>query len=97
MPRKCPFPIVLTTTEREALEGRARRYTLPYRNVVRAKMILLAAEGLENKEIAARLDLPRPKVSKWRQRFYRKRLAGLDDKPRGGRPSVFSPTRGRGG
>jgi len=92
MPRKCPFPIVLSQEELEILEARARKYTLPYRDVVRARLILLAAEGLENKAIAERLDLPRPKVSKWRQRFFRKRLAGLDDEPRGGRPSVFSPT-----
>lgn len=62
MPRKSPFSIVLSAEEREILEQRARRYTLPYRDVQRAKLILLAAEGLENKEIAERLDLPRPKV-----------------------------------
>lgn len=95
MPRKCPFVIELSADELAVLEERARKYTLPYRDVVRAKLILLAAEGLENKAIAEQLDLPRPKVSKWRQRFFRKRLAGLDDEPRGGRPSAFPPTRRR--
>jgi hypothetical protein len=47
--------------------------------------------------IASRLDTPRQIVSKWRQRFYRERLAGLDEQPRGGRPPRFSPQRrGRG-
>jgi transposase len=60
--------------------------------VVRAKLILFAAEELENREIAERLDLPRPKVSKWRKRFFMERLAGLEDRPRRGRPPVFSPS-----
>lgn len=96
MPRESPFAIRLTREERRVLEGRSRQYTLPYRDVVRAKLVLLAAEGLENKEIGARLDLPRPVVSKWRQRFYRERLAGLEERPRRGRPSGFSPSGGRG-
>lgn len=91
MPRKSPFSIVLSVEEREILEQRARRYTLPYRDVQRAKLVLLAAEGLENKEIAERLDLPRPKVSQWRKRFYHERLSGLEDRPRRGRPPAFSP------
>lgn len=82
---------MLSADERQILEQRARRYTLPYRDVQRAKLILLAAEGLENKEIAERLDLPRPKVSQWRKRFYRERLSGLEDRPRRGRPPAFSP------
>ena len=70
-PRASPYVIVLTHDERSILEARARRYTLPYRDVVRAKVVLLAAEGLENKEIGERLDMPRPVVSKWRKRFLR--------------------------
>ena len=53
MPRISPFQIVLSKQEREALEHRARKYTLPYFEVLRAKMILLAAEGRDNDEIAA--------------------------------------------
>jgi len=63
--------------------------------VTRAKAILLAAEGLDNKQIGQRLDLPRQVVSKWRQRFFHERLAGLDDRPRRGRPRVFPPGGGR--
>lgn len=91
MPRRSPYTIDLTPEEREVLESRARQYTLPYRDVIRAKLILLAAEGWQNKEIAEALDTPRPVVSKWRKRFFLQRLAGLEDRPRGGRPSAFSP------
>jgi DNA-directed RNA polymerase specialized sigma24 family protein len=93
MPRQSPYLIRLSREERRILDARSRQYTLPYRDVVRAKIILLAAEGLENQEIGERLDTPRPIVSKWRQRFFRERLAGLEERPRGGRPSAFSPSR----
>lgn len=92
MPRKSPFAIRLSREERRLLEQRSRQYTLPYREVVRAKVVLLAAEGLKNTEIGERLDMPRPVVSKWRQRFFRDRLAGLEELPRGGRPSNFPPS-----
>ena len=95
MPRRSPFVIELTRTEREALETRARRYTSPYRDVIRAKIVLLAARGLSNDVIGARLDTPRQIVSKWRKRFCLARLPGLDEEPRGGRPARFSPQRRR--
>jgi len=91
MPRNSPYRIDLTGEERRHLEASARRYTSPYREVVRAKIVLYAAEGLGNDEIAARLDTPRQVVSKWRKRFHEQRLAGLDDLPRGGRPPAFPP------
>lgn len=92
MPRSSPYVITLTPSERRVLEARARRYTLPYRDVVRAKVVLLAAEGFENKEIGERLDMPRPVVSKWRKRFFRERLGGLEDRSRRGRPPAFPPS-----
>lgn len=95
MPRTSPFVITLSAEERRILEARGRKYTLPYREVIRAKIVLLAAQGLDNEAIGRRLDLPRPIVSKWRQRFFRRRLAGLEELPRGGRPPVFSPSGGR--
>jgi len=91
MPRKSPFLLEFTTEQRRELETRSRRYTLPYRDVTRAKMVLLAAEGLDNDEIAARLDTRREIVSKWRKRFFEHGLAGLEERPRGGRPPVFPP------
>jgi transposase len=63
--------------------------------VVRAKIVLYAARGMENQEIADRVDLPRQIVSKWRKRFFERRLDGLQDDPRPGRPPGFSPSRGR--
>lgn len=69
----------------------AQKYTSPYYEVVRAKAILLAAEGIENKKIGKRLDLPRQIISKWRKRFSEERLAGLQDRPRQGRPCRFPP------
>ena len=97
MPRHSPYQIELTEDERRLLEANARAYTSPYCDVIRAKIVLMAAEGLRNDEIAARLDTPRQIVSKWRKRFYEQRLAGLADLPRGGRPPGFPPRGGRGG
>jgi transposase len=95
MPRRSPFVVELTPQERQELESRARRYTSPYRDVIRAKIVLLATQGLSNDVIAARLDTPRQIVSKWRKRFCLARFPGLEEEPRGGRPGRFSPQRRR--
>ncbi len=95
MPRQSPFVIELTRQERDELESRARKYTSPYRDVMRAKIVLLAAQELSNDVIASRLNTPRQIVSKWRKRFCVARLPGLEEEPRGGRPARFSPQRGR--
>src|ERR1700749_624153 len=89
MPRKSPYTLKLSRDERRELEARARRYTLPYRDVVRAKIVLMAAEGLDHDQIAARLDTRREIVSKWRKRFFEQGLPGLDERPRGGGPQSF--------
>ena len=91
MPRRSPYRIVLTQGERKALEAVVRKYTSPYCDVMRAKIALLAAGGLDNKQIGARLDLPRQIVSKWRKRFFEERLVGLEERSRRGRPRTFSP------
>ena len=95
MPRKSPYTIKLSPTEEEELRRRSRKYTLPYYVVQRANMILLAAQGWENKEIAEHLHTRREVVSMWRKRFFEKRLAGLEELPRPGRPRVFPPGGGR--
>ena len=95
MPRRSPYTIVLRQEERHELEIRAAKYTLPYFEVVRARMILHAAEGLANDEIARRLDTRREVVSRWRKRFFTERMAGLEELPRPGRPRSFPP-RSRG-
>jgi len=77
--------------EKRILEAITRKYTSSYRDVIRAKVVLLAAQGLSNKEIGKRLDLPRQIVSKWRKRFFDQRMAGLQEQSRRGRPRLFSP------
>ena len=91
MPRTSPYAIRLTRAEAAELQRRAARYTLPYFQVQRAKMVLLAAEGLSNEEIATRLDTRREVVCLWRKRFFSDRLAGLEERSRPGRPRAFSP------
>jgi len=95
MPRRSPYSIVLRQEERRKLEARAAKYTLPYFQVIRARMILHAAEGLSNNQIAERLDTRREVVSLWRKRFFEERLAGLEERARPGRPRSFSPRTGR--
>jgi transposase len=92
MPRPSPYVVELTKAERNELAARARKYTSPYRDVIRAKIVLLAAQGLANDLIASRLDTARQIVSKWRKRFCLARLPGLEEAPRGGRPARFSPS-----
>jgi hypothetical protein len=91
MPRCSHYTITLNSTEKSVLETTARKYTSPYYQVVRAKVILLAAHGLDNDQIGSQVSLPRQIVSKWRKRFFEERLAGLDNLPRSGRPPSFSP------
>jgi transposase len=91
MPRASPYVITLSREERRVLESRARKYTLPYFQVIRALMILLAAEGRSNDEIAAALSVGRDVVSLWRKRFFYERLAGLEERARSGRPRAFPP------
>ena len=91
MPQNSPYTLLLDCREKQFLEAITRKYTSPYRDVMRAKVILFAAQGLSNKEIGKRLDLPRQIVSKWRKRFFDQRLAGLQEQSRRGRPRLFPP------
>lgn len=93
MARISPFVVYLSPEERLKLGSMARNYTSPYCDVVRAKMILMASQGISNEVIAARLDAPRQIVSKWRKRFCLNRLPGLQNQPRLGRRSHRSPGR----
>jgi transposase len=91
MPRRSPYKILLEDKEERQLEALAPKYTSPYCDVMRAKVVLLAAQGFSNKEIGRRLQLPRQIVSKWRKRFFEERLGGLQERPRRGRPRGFPP------
>src|SRR5947208_14664986 len=94
---KSPFEIELSEEEARELRSRAARYTVPHGEVLRAKIVLLAAEGRTNAEIARRLDCALRTVSFWRKRFFEERLDGLRDRPRPGRPRRFPPGRGGAG
>lgn len=80
--------IELSPEEKEVLSKWSRGRRIPTRLMLRAKVTLLAAEGMENRRIAARLRMSRPTVGLWRARFATHRIAGIEkDAPRGGRPA----------
>ena len=87
---KRTFIISLSGVERKDLEAVVRRRSAPQREVQRAQIILLAAEGLTNTEIGKRVRLSRQIVAMWRGRFFANRLAGLKDKPRRGRSRTYT-------
>ena len=89
--------IELSEQERCELERAGRSETMAFRDVQRARIVLYAADGLHDTEIAARLDTTAGVVGKWRRRFAEQRLEGLKDKPRAGRPRRFPPAAGRRG
>ena len=92
MPISTPVLIELSEDERGQLEAWARRHTSAQALALRSRVVLLAAEGLNNTEIAERLGVHRPMVRDWRGRFAEHRLDGLTDEPgRGSR--ARSPTR----
>jgi len=90
MPRHSPYSIRLSQAEKDSLESQARKYTAPYYSVLRAKIVLLAAQGRSNDQIAASLSVPRQIVSKWRKRFFEQGSAGLENEPRPGRPPTLA-------
>ena len=75
--------------ERETLEKWVRSSTTEQRYVLRSRIILMAAEGLSTKEISKRLEVRQATVSGWRTRFAAKRLEGLQDEPRPGKPRDY--------
>lgn len=87
-----PYVITLDTADRQALEALARQGRAEHRQVVRARIVLAAAEGQSNAGIARGLGIVEDTVRKWRRRFCREGLPGLGDRPRSGRPRVFPGT-----
>ena len=86
MARGMAVEIVLTDSEREELGQRVRRRKIGRADAMRAEIVLLAADGLNNCAIAEELGISRLTVGTWRRRFAGKRLDGLDDEPRPGTP-----------
>jgi len=88
MPRHA-VPVVLSESERSHLENWLRQPKTQSRYAERARIILWAAEGLSNANIAEGLDTRQARVSKWRTRFDQERLAGLADDFRPGKAPIY--------
>src|SRR5438128_364303 len=87
-------PVELSPEQRIELERRARRRSLPARVVDRARIVLQAAEGLENQQIAQQMGITPEKVARWRNRFLHGGIAALEkDAPRPGRRRIITEHR----
>lgn len=83
-------PLVLQEEERVQLKAIADSRSLPHSLVMRARLVLMAAEGAPNNTIAEKLNLSPQSVCKWRQRYLKQGLSGLHDELRPGRPRSIS-------
>ena len=85
-------PVLLTNSQRHELQKLARSRAASHRAVVRARIVLLAADGLENNEIGGRLGTGADTVAEWRNRFLAEGIDCIDqDRPRSGRPKTILP------
>jgi transposase len=85
-------PIVVTPEDRTTLEGWLRAGTTQQRLVLRARIVLAAAEGQETQQIAVALAQRPATVSTWRRRYAEGGIAALQDEPRSGRPRQYDET-----
>lgn len=90
MPIPVAAAIELTCDERAQLEAWSRRRSSAQALAMRARIVLLAGEGLKNTEIGERLEIKRGTAATWRNRFAEHRLDGLLDEPRPGRPRTVT-------
>src|SRR3954463_12934128 len=86
-------PLALSDDERQKLRTWASRPKSTQRLATRARIVLACAEGLDNKDVAARLRVDAVTVGKWRGRFLEGRLDGLTDEPRPGAPRKITDAR----
>src|SRR4051794_19947456 len=86
-------PLGLRDGDRERLTAWTRSSTVPAGRAQRARIVLLAADGVSHSEIAGRLGVSRQTVISWRQRYESRGLAGLGDEPRSGRPRSIDHDR----
>jgi transposase len=87
-------PVVLSSEQREALDARARARSASLRSVERARIVLMAGAGMQDKQIAATLGITPEKAARWRNRFLDGGLAALDkDAPRPGRTRTITPAK----
>jgi transposase len=90
MPTPVAVGIELTRDERARLESWARRRSSAQALALRSRIVLLAAAGVKNTEIAERLEIDHATARKWRTRFAERRLEGVLDEPRPGRPRTIT-------
>ena len=87
-------PVVLSTEQRDILESRARARSAAARSVERARIVLLAAAGMQDKQIAAKLRIMPEKAARWRMRFLQGGIAALEkDAPRPGRKRTITQAK----
>ena len=96
MARLAAAPIELTEEQRQALEAMVRKHTSPHQLVIRARIILLAAQGHGIRAIAAHLHIARGRVQSWRRRWLTAPASAavaqrLADLPRPGAPATYTP------
>ncbi len=91
---KTSISIKLTPQEDRELRLIVRRQKAPYREVVRASIILYLSKGVSPTNTAREVGVARRIVYKWAKRLLGERMGGLKDRPRLGRPARFSPDRG---
>src|ERR1700733_14535315 len=84
------MPLEVTAEERQKLELLARRPKSSQALAMRARVVLNCADGQTNDAVAQKLDITRPTVGKWRERFRLHRLEGLLDEPRRGAPGSIT-------
>ena len=89
MPRSAPS-IVLDLSTRSTLNGWAQAASTPQALALRSRIILEAAAGRSNQQIASELKIPEVTVGKWRRSFALQALQGLHDAPRSGRPPLHA-------
>jgi transposase len=83
-------PLNVSADQRQALELWSRSRVLPQRQVLRARIVLMAAQGVANELIASRLGCSKPSVLKWRSRFEHAGIEGLEEAPGRGRPPIYA-------
>ena len=88
-----PHRITLSADDRDTLNRWVRAGATPQKLVLRARIVLLAADGVSNTEIAERVGVSRPTVISWRDRYASSGLNGLGDEQRSGRPRTVDRAR----